>query len=73
MPKWMLRPQINDGLDVHVFSRDDLDNPEHWDSPWLVQFSDGSVDGYSTEEEACAAQRTWREANGMDPMTGEKK
>lgn len=67
-----MRPQINDGLDVHVFHRDALDNPEHWDSPWLVQFSDGSVDGYDTEEAACLFQRRWRRANGMNPTTGEK-
>ena len=57
--------------DVHVFHRDILDAPRHWHSPWLVQFENGEIVGYQTEEAACAFQREWRARHGMDPITGE--
>lgn len=61
--------------DVDVFSRDMLD-PEyaaHFKLPWLVQYEDGAIDEYATEDEACAAQRAHRRAVGRDPLTGEPK
>jgi hypothetical protein len=38
--------------------------------PWVFEFADGQ-ECFTTEEEACARQRAYREANGFDPMTGE--
>lgn len=59
--------------DVHVIDRDTLDDEHaaHFSKPWLVQFADGDVWQFDTEEEACACQREWRGEIGLDPMTGE--
>lgn len=62
---------INEDHDVVVIDAASLDHPEHFDSPWLVQFADGQIDGYDTEDAACEFQRIWRMENGRDPMTGE--
>lgn len=58
--------------DVAVIDRDTLDE-EHrkYFKPWLVQFADGEIWEYDTEEEACAEQRAWRRHNGRNPLTGE--
>ncbi len=61
--------------DVDVMERDSLDD-EHaaqFQKPWLVVLPDGAVEQYDTEDGACARQREWREAHGLDPMTGEKR
>jgi hypothetical protein len=62
----------NTKYDVDVIETAALDNPQHYDSPWLVQFADGQLDGYATEEAACAFQRAWRQEHGFDPVTGVK-
>lgn len=67
-----MRPLPN-GRDVEVVNRDVLDNPERFDWPWLVIYPNGWIDYCDTEDEACAVQREWREASGLDPMTGEAK
>lgn len=63
----------NSAYDVHVFARDTLDKPSDFTFPWLVQFADGTITGYSTENEACKFQRAWRVQHGRDPMTGEAR
>jgi hypothetical protein len=59
--------------DVEVLAIDGLDaeNASQFEKPWLVSHADGRIDEYDTEDEACAAQRAHRAANGLDPMTGE--
>ena len=59
--------------DVDVIERAALPGEEAllFEKPWLVQFADGQIDLYDTEEEACAFQRSWREIHGRDPITGE--
>lgn len=63
---------VNSDHDVHVFHRDMTDHPADYNWPWLVEYADGTIDGYDTEDLACAFQREWRSAIGRDPMTGEK-
>jgi hypothetical protein len=42
------------------------------DKPWLFQIDDDLI-CCATEDEACGVQRTYREAMGFDPITGEKQ
>ena len=59
--------------DVDVFERAALDDEHAALHPreWLLQFHDGTIWYFDTEDEACAFQRQWRAETGMDPMTGE--
>lgn len=59
--------------DVVVVDRGSLDDEAAvaFDEPWLVLFADGRVEGHPDEEAACARQRAWRAAIGLDPETGE--
>ena len=59
--------------DVDVIARDMLDEAHRklHPCPWLVQFADGQIAHFDTEEDACAFQRGWRRRHGLDPMTGE--
>lgn len=61
--------------DCNVFSKDMLDE-EHAkllgdDKPWLVEFEDGGIETYASEDEACERQREYRIQHGLDEMTGE--
>ena len=38
----------------------------------LAIFEDGLIALFNNEDAACAFQRTWRAAIGLNPMTGEK-
>lgn len=38
---------------------------------WAIQFADGTVMQFDTEDEACEAQRIHHETVGLDPETGE--
>jgi hypothetical protein len=38
--------------------------------PWILDTDEGWT-AFKTEEEACAAQRDYRRANGYHPITGE--
>ena len=60
--------------DIHVFSRDVLDEEEakQFVYPWLTQTPDGFICQYETEGAACSHQRFWRRMHGLDPMTGER-
>ena len=59
--------------DVDVIDRDMLDDEyaKNFTKPWLVQFADGEIIQFDTEEDACAYQREWRSKNGMNPLIGE--
>jgi hypothetical protein len=61
--------------DVHVIERDSLDieHSKMFNKPWLVQFENGAIKTFDTEEEACAFQREHRWQNGLDIKTGEPK
>lgn len=41
--------------------------------PWVFECDDYEDQFFATEEEACAAQREWRQAHGFDPITGASK
>jgi hypothetical protein len=56
--------------DVHVIDLDVLDTPHPL--PWLVQWESGEIAYFDDEETACAVQRLWRQAVGLDPITGTK-
>ena len=54
-----------------VFHRDALD-PEYrggFPLPWIFQADDDTM-SFATEDEACAAQRMYRIANGFNPIAG---
>jgi allophanate hydrolase subunit 1 len=55
-----------------VFSTDtlDIEHAANFDKPWLFEAGD-NLRFFDTEDEACAAQRAYRAANGFDPLTGE--
>ena len=59
--------------DVDVIDRGMLDGEyaKKFTKPWLVQFADGEIIQFDTEEDACAYQREWRSKNGMNSLTGE--
>jgi len=61
------------GPDCAVIAVDslDLELQSQFKKPWLVEWADGSIDEFDTEDEACARQREHRKANGLDAMTGE--
>lgn len=48
----------------------DPDTARQFDLPWLVQYPDGSIHQFETEDQACTFQRAWRIDNNLDPMTG---
>jgi uncharacterized phage-like protein YoqJ len=58
--------------DCEVIERAALDRADQLNhrKAWLVQFSDGSILEYDTEEEALATQRHWRRMHLRDPQTG---
>lgn len=71
----MKRPHpatINKDHDVSLMARDDLDHPERFKKPWLVQFANGKLLEFDNEKDAAKYQRDWRTRVGRDPMTGEK-
>lgn len=39
--------------------------------PWIFEFGVLGQECFVTEDDACAAQRRYREKNGFDPLTGE--
>lgn len=53
-----------DSLDVGVY--------EHEEIGWVAVEEDNSTHNFDNENEACAFQRGYRVANGLDPMTGER-
>lgn len=65
--------QFDDFTDVDVINTDSLDDAHaaKFDQQWIVQFADGSYEGFDTEDEACAYQRAWRHAHGRNGITGE--
>ena len=60
-------------MDVDVIEVAMLDDEyaSQFEKPWLVQWEDGTIKQYDTEDEACAIQRQHRINVGLDPMTGE--
>jgi hypothetical protein len=58
--------------DVYVIERDSLDieYAKMFKKPWLVQFENGAIREFDTEEEACAFQREHRWHNGLDIHSG---
>lgn len=60
--------------DVDIIDVSDLE-PEfaqNFTKPWAIQYADGSVVEFDTEDGACTAQQIHRFKIGLDPMTGEK-
>lgn len=59
-----------------VFNIDTLDDDvsENFDKnkPWIFETDDEQI-AFATEDEACAAQREFRIAHGLNPITGEKQ
>jgi len=60
-----------------VFHVDMLDDAEIWRAKfpgkeWLFDTDESVVQAFATENEACAAQRNYRIANGFNPETGER-
>lgn len=60
-----------EGDNSSVFHRASLteDAATHFSKEWLFDTDDGTLQ-FDTEEEACAAQRDYRERHGFDPITG---
>ena len=60
--------------DVDIIDVSDLEPEfaENITKPWAIQYADGSVVEFDTEEGACTAQQIHRFKIGLDPMTGEK-
>lgn len=61
--------------DVHVIERDglDIEYAKLFKRPWLIQFENGKIEQFDTEEEACAFQRDYRWHHGLDIHTGEPR
>lgn len=62
------------GDNSSVFHRDMLDEPELYataEKPWCFDHNHGPTEFYATEDEACAAQRAYRQQHGFDPITGD--
>lgn len=57
--------------DVEVQEIDDPSSLEHVTPSHWVIFECGLAAYFMDEDAACAFQRRWREAIGLDPMTGE--
>lgn len=60
---------------MQVFARGDMDWPEgapRTPAKWFAQEPDGKLHGFMLEDAACEFQRLWRDAHGLNPMTGEK-
>jgi hypothetical protein len=67
---------IEDVEDVEIIDRESLGDAERvkFDPlfDWLAVHADGSILAFESDEFACAYQRAWRRANGMNPLTGER-
>lgn len=64
------------GDNSSVFHRGMLDDPSEWGSektPWIFDCDELPIAFFATEDDACAAQRAYREAHGFDPMTGDAR
>lgn len=44
-------------------------NPEY---PWLFDSDEDGLQAFKTEDDACQAQRDYRQAHGFHPITGER-
>lgn len=53
---------MNDDIDIEV--------QDHEEFGWIAVEPDGTMHRFPNEDEACAFQRGWRAALGLDPMTG---
>lgn len=53
---------INLEHDVHVIEVASLDDEyqKNFSKPYIVQFADGSIMEFDTDEDACLFQRQWR-------------
>lgn len=74
---WRLCVNCRAGDNSSVFPVEMLGDLEKWEAlfpgkPWLFDTDEFSVQAFSTEDEACAAQRAYRVERGFDPMTGDK-
>ena len=49
----------------------DADHSRNFSKPWLFENHFG-IQGFDSEDEACAMQRRYRAANGFDPITGKR-
>ncbi len=63
------------GDNSSVFHVDMLDNADEWRSKypgkeWFFDTTENDIQAFSTEDEACKAQRDYRIAIGYDPITG---
>ncbi len=56
--------------DVDVFSEDMLDDTWGEIIEWIVQWPNGHIEQFDTEEKACEFRRHWRKLVGLDPITG---
>ena len=62
-------PNVRGGDTSAVFHRDMLDDPSIVMGQWLFDTNEG-LQVFTTEKEACAAQRAYRIAHSFDPITG---
>jgi hypothetical protein len=49
----------------------DVDVLQNAAGEWVAVTEDNTIFHFKNEDEACAFQRGYRVANGLDPMTGE--
>jgi hypothetical protein len=59
-------------VDVLTPSPDHDDRSDTYPDKFACQFASGLIAYFRDENDACAFQRMWRTAIGLDPTTGQK-